>query len=276
LLILGTLLLPLRVGAAEPAGAPAAAGVAAAAPAGGPQPVVVRDPLYRLEFELPAPYWRAMDNRALAAEAQKAPGGCAPPQQVPDNLLFVFTDNDAPVLGRLELAERSFLLRDKAGLEAYVDARMAAIASQVGGSMQEPTSAYTMDRGLITHRIDFTAGGGGGGCAPGARGGPAMRYAIVHHFVRPKGADALLFVMYCYAPVDVFERLKPEIDFIIDSFHYTGEVDAEFFALDAPEDKLLTAKDAAKGKQGGFNWLMPVALAAIIWLMLRRKKQKPA
>ena len=276
------LLFPLCVGAAGP-DAPPDAGAGAVAPPPAPQaeavqPVVVRDPLYRLEFTLPGPFWRHMDNQELAAEAQGTPGGCAPPQQVPDGLLFVFTHEDASVLGRVELAQRSFLLRNKASLEEYVDARMTAVGSQVGGAMQDAESSYTTREGLIIHRLDFTvpAGSGGGGCAPAAAGGPATRYAIVHQFVRPKGADCLLFVLYCYAPVEVFERLKPEIDSIADSFRYTGELDTTFFAPDAPEEKLLTAQDAAKGKQGGFNWLMPVGLALVIWLMIRRKKEKAA
>jgi len=287
LLLLLTMLAGLCVGADAPVRAQDAEGEiadAAAAPErpGVPQeppsPVVVRDPLYRVEFELPAPFWQQMDNQALAAQAEQAPAGCTP-QQVPADLLFVFTHKDAPVLGRLELGERSFLLRDKTGLEQYVDARVAAIGSQVGGAMQDSESSYAFSEGLITHRFDFTVPPQtGGGCAmgAGAGGGPAMRYAIVQHFVRPQGADALLFVMFCYAPADAFLQLRPEIDAIVHSFRYTGELDAEFFAPDAPEAKLLTAADAAKGTQKGFNWLMPVGLAVFIWLMIRRKKQKPA
>jgi len=242
-----------------------------------PTAAVVRDPLYRLEFALPARFWRHVDNEELSAEARKTPGGCAPPPQVPDNLLFMFTHSDAPVLGRVELAERAFLLRNRTGLEEYVDARIEAIASQAGGAMQDRQVSYAEQPGAIVHRLDFTvpAAPGRGGCVPsGAR--PAMRYSIVHHFVRPAGADCLLFVLSCFGPADAFARLEPEVGLIVESFRYTGELQTEFFAPDAPEERLLTAADAAPARPGGFNWLMPVAVAMLVWMMLRRRKQKAA
>jgi len=103
-----------------------------------------------------------------------------------------------------------------------------------------------------------------------------MRYSIVHHFVRPAGADCLLFVLSCFGPADAFARLEPEVGLIVESFRYTGELQTEFFAPDAPEERLLTAADAAPARPGGFNWLMPVAVAMLVWMMLRRRKQKAA
>lgn len=236
--------------------------------------VAVRDPLYRVEFKLPAPYWEYMDNKALSAQAR---GGCQPPQ-VPEDLLFVFAHRDAPAGGRLELVERSYLMRDRAALEDYMEARMAALSSQVGGVMQDVETSYKVEPGMITHRVAFSAAARGpGGCAPAkaAADAPLMRYVIEHHFVRPEGADALLFTMFSYAPADVFEGLKPEFDLILGSFRYTGETAAEFFAPDAPEDKLLTPADADKGTRKGSNWMLPVAMIFIVWMMFRRKKRKP-
>jgi hypothetical protein len=272
------MLAALCVGAApEVPEGPTAAPAAPVQHEGAPGAVPVHDALYRLEFTLPAPFWQCADNRELVVEARRAQGGCTPAQQVPDSLLYMLRHKDAQVLGRIELVQRSFLARDKAGLEEYVDARMAAVGSEAGGAMQDTASSYTTSGGLIVHRLDFTVpAGSGGGCMSRGRGGPAMRHSVVHYFIRPKGADALLFALYLSAPADAFARLKPEIDSIIGSVRYAGEPDAEFFVPDAPPEKLLTAKDAVKSKPGALNWLMPVGMVLVIWLMIRRKKQNPA
>lgn len=82
--------------------------------------------------------------------------------------------------------------------------------------------------------------------------------------------------LFCAAPEDVFADLEREFDFIAESVRYSGELADAFFVPDAPEDKVLSPKAATKaaGAGGrGFNWLLPVALIVIIWLMIRRRKQ---
>lgn len=256
---------------AEPEQPAADAGAAAE-----PAPIVVQDPLYRIEFQLPAPYWDYADREQLAARPQ---GGCAAPR-TPQDLLFVLSHKDASALGRFELGPQSFLMRNKDDLETFVAAFTEAIRSQVG-DLEEKTESYPRTENPIVHRLEFTAAArGAGGCSmqrQPAGEQPKMRYTLVHYFVRPKGADAMVFKIFCAAPAEVFEELRPEFDFIIASLRYTGDVEAEFFAPDAPEDKVLSAKDAARsaGAARKTNWLLPVAMILIVWMMLRRRKKAP-
>ena len=94
--------------------------------------------------------------------------------------------------------------------------------------------------------------------------------------MRPKDADALAFKIMCVAPEDAFAELQQEFDFILASLHYAGELDEEFFVPDAPDDKVLSAKDAAQaaGTKKPFSWLMPVALIMMVFFMFRRRKDK--
>jgi hypothetical protein len=277
---------------AEPAPSPADAGPEAAEEApvpdqpaasepAAPRPVVVKDPLYPIEFRLPAPYWYYMDQAALA-EQMKGGGGCAPPQQLPQNVLFVFGHRDAPAVGRLELGPRkAFLMRDKADLESYIDARMSLVTSQTGGILPDVKSEYGERDGMIFHRMDFEAPlkTRGGGCmsAPPPADQPEMRYVIVHYFVRPRDADVLSFMVFCYAQADVYEALEPELESILASVRYTGDVAAEFFEPNAPPEKLLTPEDAQAGQQKKSllnTMMMPMLLVVVIWMMFRKKKPK--
>lgn len=271
----------LESAAPEPEGpAPASAPsiqpvVAAQAPVG----ILIKDPLNRLEFRLPGEYWEHRDRDSVAAQAR---GGCGP-SRVSPNLLFILQHKDAPASVWCERGPRSFLMRGKDDLETFVNATIGAVRSQVGESVEEVESSYEERDGMILHRLGFTAPlPAGGGCAPRqapAEDQPNMRYLSVHYFVRPEGADAMAFKMHCLATEEVFGQLESEFEFIISSLRYTGELAAEFFVPDAPEDKVLTPKEAARAagaKKGGVNWLLPVGMIVIIWIMIRRRKKAPA
>jgi hypothetical protein len=267
---------PASVESEPPAGLPADA----VAPAADVEPVTVKDPLYPLEFRLPAPYWDYRDQEDLRAELS-ARGGCAGPgQTVPENLLFVFGHKDAAVYGRLELGPRSFLLRGKDELEAYTDARAAVIQSQTGGPAQNVQTHWLDKDGMLVHRLEFSAPlrarGGCGAPPPPQAGGERMHYLILHYFVRPRDADALCFFMFFYAPETTFRELQAEVDRIVDSVRYHGELAADFFDPQAPLEKAITAEDADTGQKksplGGF--LMPALLVLAIWMMMRRRKPK--
>ncbi|MHC4481189.1 MAG: hypothetical protein ACYS1C_09525 [Planctomycetota bacterium] len=255
-------------GVEQAAPGPEAAAVAA------PAPVVLQDPLYRLEFKLPAPYWEYFDPKQLAEEA---PGGCAAPRTSP-NLLFVLNHKDAPANVWCEKLEKPFLMRDKGDLEAFINAFVEGISSQTGG-LEGLEASYTQTGNPIIHRMTFAAPlRVRGGCGRGARGGEQrkMRYLFVHYFVRPRDSDAMAFKVFCAAPAEVFEPLREEFEFIIGSLSYTGALAEEFFVPDAPENKVLDAEAGRRAAGGGrkFNWLLPVAIIVLIWIMLRRKKEK--
>jgi hypothetical protein len=243
-------------------------------------PITVKDPLYPLEFRLPAPYWGYRDQQDLRQELSGR-GGCAnPAQSVPQNLLFVFGHEDAALYGRLELGPRSFLVRREDELEAYVDARAAVIQGQTGGTAQDVETEWSDEDGMLVHRLEFSAPlRTQGGCAPAPppqADGERMHYLVLHYFVRPRDADALCFYMFLFGADSVFEELRPEVDSILDSVRYNGELAADFFDPQAPPEKGLSPEDADTGQKksplGGL--MMPVLLVLAIWMMMRRRKPK--
>jgi hypothetical protein len=269
---------PVRAG--EQPGTPEQAAAAVPQPghpSAAPEPVSVQDPLYRLEFKLPAPYWRYYDPKQVASQM---PPGCTSPRMSP-NLLFVVNHEDAVANVWGERLGRTFLVRSKDELEAYVNAFVASVRAQAGGEVQDFSQSYSDIENPIVHRFEFTApqrSGAPCGAPPAANAPARMHYLFLHFFVRPKGADAMAFRVFCAAPADVFEALRPEFEYIVGSLRYAGEVDAQFFAPDAPQDKLLTPKDAQQsgGKSALSGFLFPAGLVIIIWMMLRRKKKQPA
>lgn len=250
---------------------------------GAPRPVPIRDDADQVECMLPAPYWSYWDRAKLASQAQ---GGCGRPGTSP-NLMFVVDNKDALARVWAERVPRRFLMRGKGDLEAYVNAFVSAIEKQARGPLREVESAYAEQDGMIVHRFAFTmpVGGGAGGCAAqrAPAGEPAdARYAFAQYFVRPKDGEALEFKLFCAAPADAYAKLKPEFDYILGSFRYTGPAAEAFFVPDAPASKVPTAKDAARdagtGGGGGANYtmLLVLGLIIVIWVLMRRRRTTPA
>jgi len=256
---------------APPQSAPVLENAVEAPPSG----ILIKDSARHIEFRLPAGYWEYYDPEALAAQAK---GGCSGPRVSPD-LVFVLNHKDAPANVWCEFGARSFLMRDENDLEAYVDAFKEAIRTQTGEVLEDVSESYEPGEGMILHRFGFTAplqARGGCGAPPPVEDAPRMSHLLVHYFIRPAGSDAMALKLFCAAPEDVFADLEREFDFIAESVRYSGELADAFFVPDAPEDKVLSPKAATKaaGAGGrGFNWLLPVALIVIIWLMIRRRKQ---
>jgi hypothetical protein len=234
-----------------------------------------------VEFNLPAPYWSYYDRQKLAAQAQ---GGCMGPRTSP-NVMFVLEHKDAFARVWAERGSRPFLMRDKKDLEAYVNAYVDAVRKQVRAQVEDAKSAYSAQEGMILHTFTFTVlpSAGGGGCA--MQTAPAaeqreMRYVFVQCFVRRQDADAVEFRMFCMAPADAYAQLKPEFDYIIGSFRYSGPVADQFFVPNAPQDKVLTPRDAGRsaGGGGGTNYTLPIIIAVIliVWFVMRRRKATPA
>ncbi len=263
------------------AAAPEAPAVAQAPPEAGPALVHIRDQADGVEFDLPAPYWKCLDRQALAAQSA---GGCQGGGRLPPGLMFMLEDKDALARAQGERNARTFLMRDKKDLEAYVNAYVQAVAKLARSQVEETKPPYQDRGGMIVHEIQFTTtpqSGGTGGCSP--QPGAAlstMRYMVVEYFVRRKDADAVEFRLFFMAPADVFDRLKPEFDHIRDSFRLTGPVAEQFFVPDAPANKVLTPKDAARSAGGGSsgNYVLPIVIGVFIiaWFILRRRKPAAA
>jgi len=255
-------------------------GAAPAAAAQQPEPpgIAVTDQSNRIEFRMPAPYWDHDDRQELA---ERISGGCTG-RQLPPGLLHVATHKDAGAFVQLNEGSRRFLMRDRKDLETFVSGTVQAVTDQISKSGEVLATEWEQREGMIIHRFSFKAAvGGAGGCmAPGGGSGgqqKTMRWLFVDFFLRPEGEDAVNYQMRCMAPDDVFEALRPEMDFIVSSFHYTGALAEDFFVPDAPADKVPTAEEAAESVKadGGLpTWVMLGGLLLVIWMLMRRKKAK--
>jgi len=240
-----------------------------------PAGIPVTSPENRIELRLPAAYWDAQTGAQIAAGT---PGGCAPTRVSPD-LLFVIRHLDALAEIWIIRSEEPFLMRDKNDLEAVVNAFTGAIRDRLGETMSDVESEYEERDGMIIHRFAFTAPPqGGGGCVPAqpAAEPQKLRFMLVHYFLRPEGEDAIFFRASCRATAETFEALEGEINFILSSLRFTGPVAENFFAPDAPQEKLLTADKAAKAVRrpsGVQGWMLAIGMMVIIWMLLRRRKK---
>ncbi len=275
---IGALLTAVGALAAESPAPPAQAPPPPQAAAAPEEPgVPVTSAENRLALRLPAPYWEALTPEEIARQMQ---GGCAQ-GRVPASVLLLLRDKDALAEVIISRSDRTFLMRNKGDLEAFEDGFMKAIQDRISGAATDVESTYSERNGMTVHRYGLTAApsAGGGGCAmPGQQSGPPqkLRFLFVDYFVRPDGEDALYYRASVRAPVDTFKALEPEFEYILDSIRFTGKPADGFFVPDAPEDKVPTAKEAAKsvGAHGGTSgWMLAAALMVAIWLMLRRRKK---
>ncbi len=238
--------------------------------------LTVSNPAHSIEFRLPAPYWEAYDRGELS---ERFEGGCAG-RRLPENLLYVASHKDAPCQVLIFTGNQRFLMRNRDDLEAFVDASVEAVTERLGSGGELKNREYGELDGMITHRLAFTAPVRGGPGCPAAGGGggetSVMRYLFVYYFVRPAGEDAFRFEARCFAPVDPYDELEPEIELLVSSFRYTGETAESFFDADAPAEKVPTAEEAREstGEDGGIpGWLIAAGLIVIIWMLMRRKKK---
>jgi len=236
-------------------------------------PVPMEDPTSRLACQLPAPYWLAITRMDMM---QQGGGGCAA-QRAPENLLFVCQHKDAPVQIAFIRGNEPFLMRNRDDLEAFVNGLVQAIQKQGRGAIADLQTEYREQNAMIVHRMEFTAPAGGAGCAGAGANQQGERVTVmfVEYFVRPEGLDALHFRTMCAAPASVFDRFRPEVEGILSSVRYQDEVAADFFVPDAPEERVPTSKDAARAastRQGSSMWML-VAVVAVSWFLLRRRKK---
>lgn len=237
------------------------------------------------ELRLPAPYWESKTREELDPP-QATGGGCAPAQRMPPGLLLFLRNKDAELaIAYLQKMPDGFLMRNRSDLEKYVDDWKQLFKGEGGESVTFLESKYGERDNLITHRLVFTRQppartGPPGGCAPErapARGAEKVAYTIADFFVRPADEDARLYRIICIASEEEAESASGEFETLIGSFRFTGQTAEEFFAPDAPEDKLpsLGAQTGAKGGgKSGSSWLMVAMLiVVVVYLMMRRRSR---
>jgi hypothetical protein len=232
----------------------------------------------RLRLKKPAPYWEQMTPEELT---EQAPGGCVP-AQTPPNLLLVLNHRDAPVVLGVLRGGDTFLMRNRDDLEAYVDGLTQPIRQQLGEEAEIETE-FSRRNGMPVHRVSFTASAGaaGGGCAPAQQGQQQeLQFIIVDYFIRPADGDATYFRISCRGEDGAFEDVRNEVEFILASVEYTGDLAEDFFVPDAPDEKVPTAEQAAEAAGGGgetqWGWMLAAGMIVVIWFLLRKRGKKQA
>jgi hypothetical protein len=234
-----------------------------------PPGLVVSDPASRAELSLPGGYWQCLSRSDLARQAR---GGCA--GQVPPELLLVAAHKDAPAQVVLMAGRRTFLMRSRDGLEAFIEASGADLARQLGKAGAVEESSYEDRDGVIVHRFAFSTAMASRG---GAQAQQRVRGLAVDCFLRPAGEDARHYQIRCIAPEETYAQLEPEIEHIAGSFRFTGELAGEFFDAAAPPEKVLKPEDAVtpRGRSPLSSAVMVAMLALVAYLIFFRRK-KPA
>ena len=225
--------------------------------------LTIEDPVNLYRMSLPGPYWKCRTARQLMTEAGRQ-GGCAPAGAVPPGLLIIVQNRDAPAVMTLELLPQRFLLRGRGDLESYVNGRHELIMQRGGAGIELGTASYSEERGMIQARAEFTSSGRG----------QKQKYLFVLCFVRPQGEDARLYQLACMAPGEDFAWVAEDFEHMVASFRFTGAASGEFFAPDAPAEKLPKVEEASAGAACGPGYLGMIAAMGMVfavYLLVRRR-----
>ena len=219
----------------------------------------------RVEVALPARYWEYRDRAALAQDVQR--GGCGG-GQLPEEVVWEIRHKDAECSILCLRTPRSFLLRGRSDLEAFMDARVEAIRGEEADGVEVVEApGWSESHGVLVHRVAFRS----------VNQPRELTFLLVDYFLRrADGAqDCLHFSLSCGAAPDVFDQLKPEIEAVVASFRYTGPIADSVYSPDAPEDRLLRPEDATGGvrRQSWTRWVWPPLLLAAAWFLLRRRRR---
>lgn len=232
--------------------------------------VVVEDPANGYRLSLPAPYWEFSTPAQVAAKmgAQSRGPGCAGAGRLPPGLLLVAQNKDAPVQVVLYLLPERFLLRHRDDVDKFVKARQEQIRPPRGATVDFLDPSYTQATGSGTHRCTFVM----------SAKGQKVRGLLVHYFVRPKDEKVRVYRLECMAAEEEFEREREDIEHIVGSLAYTGELSAEFFAPDAAEDSLPDAQAPAESApacgEGYTGMLLAVVVVLMVYMFMRRRTRR--
>jgi hypothetical protein len=232
--------------------------------------VIIEDPANAYRLNLPAPYWECSTADQVAAKMQgQAQGpGCAGAGRIPPGLVLVVQNKDAPVQAILYLLPERFLLRGKEDIDKYVKARQEQIKPPRGTTVEFLEPVCTQDTGSATHRCTFLMS---------ARG-QKVRGLLVHYFVRPRDEKVRVYRLECMATEEAFERERQDIEYIVGSLAYAGELSPEFFTPDAPAESLPDAQAPASQApacgQGYTGMLVAVLIVLMVYMFMRRRTRK--
>ena len=237
-----------------------------------------------LSVMLPAQYWEFRDRQDLVQSMEERQG-CGGSPAVMEELVWGVRHKDAAAQMQCLESSYRFLLRDRTGLEDFVNQRLQFVMSQLGPDARVIEQGFVNEddpTNPVVHRVAFQVppqaprSGGCGQQPQQAPQGPGYVVVLLDYFVRPEGEDLRRYEVRCYAPRDVYEALDKEIQLMLGSLQYTGELSGQFFAPDALADK-LPGEDAVEETPGGggkTGFLVAAFVIALIWMFMRRRKSQ--
>ncbi len=228
--------------------------------------VLIEDVQNRYRLTLPAPYWECRTRTQLAAEVRGQ--GCTRGGGVPTGFLLLAHNKDALAWVSLQIVPQRFLLRNKSDLANYLNASWERVSQQGWEPLEADEAPYSEVGGLISPRARFAR----------SVGGDRMVRLIVQYFTRPKDQDLRIYNMECVTTEQEFERHSKDLEQIIASFRYTGELSAAFYVPEAPNErlpdlsKLAQPQPACGGGQSGI--LVAVLVVLFVYTLMRRRRSQ--
>ena len=227
--------------------------------------VNVVDNASRCRLSLPGLYWECKTPSELLAQSQA--GGCAQ-GSAPQGLIFIIRSKDAPAVVTLRVLPRRFLMRGKDDLESYMTAQESLLKEKGGAALEFKEQSFGEVGGMVCRRALFETKGRG----------QTQTYLLVHYFVRPAREDAMIYQLAAMTLGDAYEEQRADIEHIVESFRFTGELAPAFFEPDAPAEKLPRPMDESPGPVAcGAQYsglFLAVGLVVLVYLYMRRRSAR--
>ena len=226
--------------------------------------VFVEDYSRQYRLRIPADYWTFKSPEQLRRQVEGAPGGCVPGGGIPDSLLLVIQNKDAPTTGAsLEVLPLRFLLRDEEDLRRYARQQERSVLQRLRGEAELAGSDTEQRDGMIVHSSRYTL----------KERDRELHVILTNFLLRPPGEDMMIFQLQAFAPSEWFDLVEEDFAIIAGSFVYTGETARDPFVPDAPEEKLPFADGAPGGamRSGGFVGIAAgLVIFALAYMIIKK------
>jgi hypothetical protein len=226
----------------------------------------IEDSENKYRLVIPAPYWEFRTAEQLRADSGSGVG-CDMAAKVPDSLLVVARNKDAPAGFSLELKPDRFLLRSRKDIESYIEQKDNMLAKRFRGSAELEETSLVTQGNTVVYQVQYHL----------SQEGREQLYMVADFFIRPEGKDVRVYELACIIPPRWYSVLKDDYEMVVDSFEYTGTVGEPFYASDAPAEKLPEAQltgseDEERGVGKGIVWMVVAVFGAIMVYLFMRKR----